>query len=128
MNGNTNIPWGSDKKVRDIQHGIKVQGNDITGTIDFIPGGLAESGPLAGDGFFIALAISDIDASATSCKVGLDPSLETGLVEIIDDPDKWGVFKVLNRSQNFVVLSSDGTHTLEQTYDLSKLYFRTDVP
>lgn len=114
--------------MRDIQHGIKVQGNDITGTIDFIQGGLADSGPLAGDGFFIALAVSDIDASATSCKVGLEPSTETGLVEIIDDPDKWGVFKVLNRSQNFVVLTSDGTHSLKQTFDLSNVHFRTDVP
>lgn len=90
----------------------------------FVEGGLAQSGPLAGDGYFIALAISDIDASATSCKVGLDPSLGTGLVEIIDDPDKWGVFKVLNNSQNFVVVSSDGTHTLTQTFDLSGLTFQ----
>lgn len=87
----------------------------------FVEGGLAQSGPLAGDGYFIALAISNIDASATSCEVGLDPSLGTGLVDIIDDPDKWGVFKVLNNSQNFLVVSSDGTHTLTQTFDLSGL-------
>ena len=91
MNGNTNIPWGSDKKVRDIQTGIKVQGNNITGTLKYIEGGLSPAGPLAGDGYFIALAISDIDTDATSCKVGLDPSIGTGLVEIIDDPDKWVV-------------------------------------
>ena len=121
MNGNTNIPWGSDKKVRDIQTHIKVQGNKITGQLNYVEGGLSPAGPLAGDGFFIALAISDIDAHATSCKVGLDPSVDTGLVEIIDDPDKWVVCKLLNKSQDFEVVSSDGTHSLTQSFDLSGL-------
>lgn len=98
-----------------------MQGNNITGTLKYVEGGLSPAGPLAGDGYFIALAISDIDAHATSCKVGLDPSMGTGLAEIIDDPDKWVVCKLLNNSQNFLVVSSDGTHKLTQTFDLNDL-------
>lgn len=89
----------------------------------FIEGGLSDAGPLAGDGYFIALGVSDIDASATSVKVGLDPTLGTDLVELINDPDKWGVFKVLNSSQDFIVVSSDGTHTLTQRFDMTNLKF-----
>lgn len=102
-----------------------MDGNSIKGTLKFVEGGLADSGPLAGDGYFIALAISDIDATATSCKVGLDPSMGTGLVELINDPDKWGVFKVLNTSQDFIVKTSDGTHTLTQEFDLTQLKLAT---
>lgn len=112
-------------KVRDLQSGVKVQGNRITGTLKFIDGGISGGGPLAGDGYFIALQISDIDTHATSCKVGLDPTLGTGLVEIIDDPDKWVICKLLNTSQDFKVVSSDGTHTLTQTFDLSGITLQT---
>lgn len=104
-----------------MQSGVKVQGSKIKGTLKYIEGGLAESGPLAGDGYFLALQWADIDDSATSLKVGLDPSLGTGLVEAINDPDHNGVFKVLNNSQDFLVVTSDGTHTLTQAFDLSGL-------
>lgn len=122
VNGNTTL-FG--KKVSAMQSGVKVQGNDIKGTLKYIEGGLAESGPLAGDGYFLALQWADVDASATSLKVGLEPSLGTGLVEAINDPDHNGVFKILNNSQNFLVVTSDGTHTLTQTFDLSGLTLET---
>ena len=104
-----------------MQTGVKVQGSKIKGTLKYIEGGLAESGPLAGDGYFLALQWTDIDAHATSLKVGLKPSLDTGLVEAINDPDHNGVFKILNDSQDFIVVTSDGTHTLTQTFDLTGL-------
>ena len=50
-----------------------------------------------GAGNFIALKFTDIDETATSVKVGLDPSVSTGLVEIIDDPDKNGAFKITDK-------------------------------
>lgn len=118
VNGNTTL-FG--KRVSAMQTGVKVQGNKISGTLKYIEGGLAESGPLAGDGYFLALQWTDIDDSATSFKVGLDPSLGTGLVEAINDPDHNGVFKVLNNSQDFLAVTSDGTHTLTQEFDLSGL-------
>lgn len=100
---------------------VAVSGNSIVGTLKFIEGGLASSGPLSGDGHFLALKISNIDADATSVKVGLEPSEGTGLVEIIDDPDKNLVAKITSTSQKFVVVQSDGTNTRKQSFNLSSL-------
>ena len=59
--------------------------------------------------------------------MGLDPSEGSGLVEIIDDPDKMGVFKITdNATQQFKIVTTDGTHTLTQTYDLSELELEDD--
>ena len=108
--------------VSDMQNNVVVSGNQILGTLKFIEGGIAETGPLSGDGYFIALQFSNFDDRTTSCRVGLNPSQQTGLVEIIDDPDKNGVFKVTNKdTQNFEVVTSDGTHTTTDVYDLSGL-------
>lgn len=87
----------------------------------FIEGGLAQSGPLAGDGYFLALKFSDLDSNATSVKVGLYPSVGTGLVEIIDDPDMNGIFKISSTTQKFKVVSSNETQKTTQTFDLSGL-------
>jgi hypothetical protein len=57
-----------------------------------------------------------------SVKVGLDPSEGSGLVEIIDDPDKNGVFKITDKdTQTFKIVSYDGIETITQTFDLSGL-------
>lgn len=55
----------------------------------------------------------------TSVKVGLDPSASSGLVEIINDPDHNGVFRISNPSQKFkVVQTLAGGRTKTQTFDL----------
>ena len=60
----------------------------------------------------------------TSVKVGLDPSAGSGLVEVIDDPDKNGVFKITNKDgQKFVIEAKNGTETKRQVFDLSALSF-----
>lgn len=108
-----------DTRVGSFQSGIKVKGNKISGRLTYL-----DEGPIPahwGNGYFIALQFADFDESATSVKVGMSPSQGSGLVEILTDPDKNGVFKVLNNSQNFEVVSTDGTHTLTQTFDLSGL-------
>lgn len=111
-----------DKLVSEIQSDIRIAGGKIVGTLKFIEGGLAESGPLAGDGNFLALQFLNIDSRATSVRVGLQPSVSSGLVELIEDPDKNGVFKVSNKdTQKFTIISSDGTHTTTTQYDLSGL-------
>lgn len=75
-----------------------------------------------GAGNFLALKFSDIPATATSVKVGLEPSQGSGLVELINDPDKNGVFKITNKFvQKFKVVTTDGTETTEQLFDLSGL-------
>lgn len=107
--------------VSEMQSDVQLSGLNIYGTLNFIEGGLAETGPLSGDGYFLALQFSNLDSRATSVKVGLDPSEGTGLVEIIDDPDKNGVFKISNTAQVFVIQVSDGNTTISERYSLTQL-------
>ena len=77
---------------------MTVTNNNITGTLKYL-----SSGQLVTDwgaGNFLALAFSDIGDDITSVKVGMDPSQSSGLVELINDPDKMGVFKVTNKDIN----------------------------
>lgn len=76
-----------------------------------------------GPGNFLAFKISNIDQNATSVKVGLQPSEGTGLVEIINDPDKNGIAKIADaKNQKFKVVQTDATgHKNVQYYDLSEL-------
>lgn len=110
-----------DTLVSDMQSNVVVKGGKITGTLKYFPDGIAAAGPLSGAGNFLALKFANIDAKATSCMVGLDPSQGTGLVEIINDPDKNGVFKITANTQKFKVVSTDGTDTTTQIYDLTDL-------
>lgn len=97
-----------------------MSGGKITGTSKYLSEGQLVTDWGAGN--FLALKFTDIDSDATSVKVGLEPSAGTGLVEIIDDPDKDGVFKLSDTlDQKFVVVSSDGVFNLKQEYDLSEL-------
>lgn len=120
-NGNVEM-FGT--KVKDMQTRVKIEegagDGAITGTLKYL-----DSGALVdtyGAGNFLALKFSDIPETATSVKVGLDPSQGTGLVEIIDDPDKNGAFKITDRfAQNFKIVTTDGTNTTTQIFDLSRL-------
>lgn len=107
--------------VSDLQTNVSVSGNAITGTLKYV-----DSGALAHDwgaGNFLALKFSNTDSKATSVKVGLEPSASgMGLVELINDPDQNGVFKITNKNvQAFKVIVSNGEHETVQTYDLSGL-------
>lgn len=118
---NASYPW-TDKHPSDFQTSVAVAGGKVTGTLKFIEGGLAETGPLAGDGYFLALKWSDPESKVTSLKVGLEPSEGTGLVECIDDTDRNGVFKIANKNnQKVVLVQSDGTNINKQVLDLSSL-------
>lgn len=116
-------------KVSTMQSGINVIGNaasgntKITGTLKYIED-FAQSGPLAGSGNFMALKFDAVDWSEYSdVKVGLDPSEGSGLVSIIDDPDKNGVFKITDKNtQKFVIeYTPVGGSAITVTYDLSEL-------
>ena len=78
------------------------------------------SGPLAGEGYFIALTFDDIPETATAVKVGLVPSTGTGMVEL--DADKDAVFKITDkrRQQLRVDVIANGK-TTSTAYDLSGL-------
>lgn len=76
-----------------------------------------------GEGYFLALKFEADDWSKyTSVKVGLDPSESSGLVEILEDPDKNGAFKITNpEEQKFKIVATNGTKTVTQVYDLEDL-------
>ena len=110
-------------KVSDMQEDVVVGDDANTGTLKYL-----DSGDLVttwGAGNFMALNFVDNDFSKySSVRVGMDPSQGSGLVEIINDPDKNGVFKVTNKdTQVFKIVSTDAEtgEINTQTFDLSGL-------
>ena len=105
--------------VSDMQDNVQISGQNITGTLKRLT-----SGQLVdrwGAGNFLAIKFN-IPSDATSVKVGLDPSYGDGLVEIIDDPDKNGAFKITYKdSQKFKVVTKTPSGTVTQLYNLSGL-------
>lgn len=86
---------------------------------------MSPSGPLSGDGYFVALKWSDPDETATSLKVGLVPSA-SGMEpqECIDDPDRNGVFKITDpKNQVLKIISSNDEHKTTQIFKLTGLEF-----
>lgn len=99
---------------------------EITGNLAFIAGGLAASGPLAGDGNFLSLTLSCDDWSVyDKVMVGLDPSEGTGLVRIDNDtsePAHTVVMKITdNTEQVFVVESYRGLLKTRVEYSLADI-------
>ena len=113
--------------MADIQDDdVTVSNGKITGTLKYLDtGALVTSW---GEGNFIALKFTDIDEDAVSVKVGLYPSEGSGLVEIINDPDKDGVFKVTDKdTQKFMVVQTDADgRPKTQEFDLSDLTCETE--
>ena len=108
------------KVASDLQTNLTIEGKTISGTLKFIEGGLAEEGYLAGDGYFMAVTWSEPEEGITSVKVGLEPSLESGLVEGIDDPDRTLVAKVTPAmNQKAVFVQSDGNNSRTQYFNLN---------
>ena len=110
----------------DIQTSVDVEGRAVTGTLKYV-----DSGALATDwgaGNFLVLKFSAEDwDDYTSVKVGLTPSVSSGLVEVKSDPDKNGVFKITDKStQKFTVVATDGENTKTSYYDLSGLTVETE--
>lgn len=110
-------------KVSDMQEDVVVGDDEIVGTLKYL-----DSGDLVttwGAGNFMALNFVNNDFSKySSVRVGMDPSQGSGLVEIINDPDKNGVFKVTNKdTQVFKIVYTDAEtgETNTQTFDLSGL-------
>lgn len=110
--------------VSDFQKWLLIQDGKIQGTLKYMD----EDNQITrawGEGYFIAVKFLAKDWDEyTSVKVGLDPSAGSGLVEVIDDPDKNGVFKITNKDgQKFVIEAKNGTETKRQVFDLSALSF-----
>lgn len=108
--------WGT--AVSAMQTSLTVANGKITGTLHKLT-----SGQLVkdwGEGYFMALKFTKNNANATDIKVGLKPSVSSGLVSLDSDMD--GVFKVTKKDeQKFVVVSLTSEVSFEQDYDLSEL-------
>ena len=111
-----------------MQSGVKVVDDAITGELEFIEGGLAQSGPLAGDGYFLALKfVADSWSDYTSVKVSLYPSASNmDPVEVITDPDKNGVFKISSTDQKFRITATKGVSSITKEYSLKGLVLKED--
>ena len=109
-------------KVSNMQSNVVVADGSITGTLKFISGGLAQSGPLAGDGNFLALKFIDNNAvDPESIKVGLVPSASN--MDLIPlDSDMNGVFKITGSlNQKLKVVTTKNGISKTQSFDLSGL-------
>jgi len=92
----------------------------ISGTLKYIDSGTLKE--VWGAGYFLCLKFSDVDESATSVAVGLKPSVSSGMVEL--DEDMNAVFKVTDKGkQKLKVVSTDGTRSTVQTFDLNGIRF-----
>ena len=109
--------WGT--LVSDMQTSVAVANGAVTGTLHKLTEGQLVTD--WGEGYFLALKFTKDNAKATSIKVGLRPSMGSGLVEL--DADMDGVFKVTDKdSQVFVVRCTDADgNAYESIYDLSGL-------
>lgn len=107
--------------VADLQDDdVVIEKGCIYGTLKYIDSGTLKD--VWGAGYFLCLKFSDVDASATSVKVGLKPSVSSGMAEL--DADMNAVFKVTDKgNQKLKVMTTDGTRETWQTYDLNGLTF-----
>lgn len=107
-----------------MQSGLTIGDDAITGTLKYL-----SSGQLVTDwgaGNFMALNFTSIDSDAAYVKVGLQPSVSSGLVKL--DADHDAVLKVTNKATQKLVVqqfTADGLW-LEQEYDLSGLTCQTE--
>ena len=106
--------------VSSLQTDVAVANGAITGTLHKVTSGALKRD--WGAGYFLAVKFSNIDSDATSVLVGMQPSRGSGLVELINDPDKNGVFKVTDKNaQKLVVMQKCTGFNLVQEFDLSGL-------
>lgn len=105
-----------------MQDDVEFGSGKVTGTLKYLSG----SNPITdvwGEGYFLCFNMADNTYTGLdSVKVGLTPSAGSGLVEIINDPDKNGVCKVTDKNaQLFTVVQKKGTETKTQAWSLAGL-------
>lgn len=108
--------WGQDSD--DLQENIVVADGAITGTLKKLTSGALVN--RWGEGYFIALTMSNIDADTLYTMAGLNPSVSSGMVKL--DADKTIVCKVTNKTtQKFEVIQYSQYSACKQVFDLSGL-------
>lgn len=109
--------WGT--KVSDMQESVVVANGAITGTLKKLTTGQLVTD--WGEGYFIALKFTKNNNKATTIKVGLRPSVSSGLLPL--DPDMDGVFKITDKDNQVLIvrpIDADGNE-FTSIYDLSGL-------
>ena len=103
---------------------MSVDDGKVIGSLNFIEGGLSPSGPLSGDGYFLALKFSDFASGLTyaNVKVGLVPS-SSGMEPQTLDSDCNVVFKITDKNNQVlrVVQSDNAGHKNVQEFSLKDL-------
>lgn len=104
--------------VSDLQTGITVTGNRITGTLKYVTSGALPAHWGAGN--FLALDFSEWQGVT----VGLVPTQGAGFLPL--DSDKDGAFKITDTAQKLVVIKKVGEEQVTTIYDLSGLTLETE--
>lgn len=110
--------------VSHLQSNVTVANGKIKGTLHYVDDG--SQAAYWGAGNFLVLKLSDIDPTATSVRIGLQPSAGSGMMEILGDPDMNAQLKITDKKQKVKVISSNGFRTNVQTFDLSGLTLETE--
>lgn len=114
--------------VSTLQNNVAVNGTNITGELLYKENYTGFSSKVEEQsGNFLALQWSAPADGVTSLKVGLDPSYAGGLVEVINDPDHNGVFRIHDTSQKFKVVQTKGDEVHTQTFNLSGLILDSET-
>ena len=108
--------WGH--TVASLQENVAVEDGAVEGTLKYVSEGSLPT--TWGPGNFIALAFSGADSTATKHRVGVKPSMGSGIGTLDSDMD--AVIKITDPIlQNLIVESTDGKRVHRAVYDLSKL-------
>ena len=113
-----------DVDVSDMQGNDIVFGTDsVTGTLKYLSGSNAIT-DVWGEGYFLCFNMYDNTwTGLDKVMVGMQPSVSSGLVDILPDDTKNGIAKVTDKNaQKFVIVqtATDGRKH-KQVFDLSKL-------
>lgn len=110
--------WGH--AISDLQTDVFAGNGKIVGTLKKVT-----TGALATDwgaGHFLALQFGGpVFDKATAIYVGMEPTVGSGLMNVLPDPDKNGIFKVTNKIQYFKIVVDYGSRQETYLYDLTGL-------
>lgn len=92
------------QQISSLQHDMDVFNKNINGNLEFISGGLEQSGPLSQDGHYLALQFSSYDWDEyTDIKVGIKNSTDFPASSIKNLQDKRVVFRIDASTQQIEV-------------------------
>ena len=103
--------------VADMQNGIQIEDNAISGNLKYVTGGWdADTWPEGKDAgnYLAVMIVADSDATTTVELIGGDAS------DVVMDDNK-AIFRITATTQKIKIASSIGTRTLRNIYTLNDL-------